>query len=216
MYTKHKWDSKNHFNFGYVQYLPKNFDENKKYPLVFFLHGAGECGEDLDVAMRHGYMKYVREDGKDYPFIFIAPQCPHGKYWGCYTESLLAFLDYICNTLPIDKERIYLTGLSMGGTGSWMLAMADPARFAAVAPICGTGIYWNGGALKNTPVFVYHGDCDDIVPVNESINMVKAVNKNGGNAQIEICYGIGHSAWEQAYGEDRLLNWMLAQKKSFN
>lgn len=115
MYTKHKWKSDRYFNFSYVKYLPKNYDSNKKYPLVFFLHGAGERGDDLDVAMRHGFMKYVREDGAEYPFIFIAPQCPHNKYWGCYTESLIAFLDYVCEELPVDKSRIYLTGLSMGG-----------------------------------------------------------------------------------------------------
>lgn len=216
MYTKHKWESENYFNFSYVKYLPKDFDANKKYPLVFFLHGAGERGNDLDVAMRHGYMKYVREEGREYPFIFVAPQCPHSKFWGCYTESLLAFLDYICETLPVDTDRVYLTGLSMGGTGTWMLAMADPSRFAAVAPICGTGIYWNGGMLKYNPIFVYHGDCDDIVPVTESVNMVKMVNKNGGNAKIEIVYGVGHDSWEQAYGDDKLLNWMLSQNKRCN
>lgn len=214
MYTKHKWNSDIYFNFGYVQYLPKDYDETKKYPLVFFLHGAGERGTDLDAAMRHGYMKYVREEGREYPFIFVAPQCPNSKFWGCYTESLIAFLDYICETLPIDADRIYLTGLSMGGTGSWMLAMADPSRFAALAPVCGTGIYWNAGMIKNIPIYAYHGDCDEVVPVHESINMVKMVNKNGGNAKIEICYGVGHDSWEQAYGDDRLLNWMLEQRKN--
>ena len=76
MYTKHKWSSDVHYNFNYVKYLPKDFDGNKKYPLVIFLHGAGERGDDLDLAMRHGYMKYVREEGKEYPFIFVGPQCP--------------------------------------------------------------------------------------------------------------------------------------------
>ncbi len=184
MYTKHKWESVDKFNFGYVKYLPKDYDENKKYPLVFFLHGAGERGEDLDFAMRHGYMKYVRENGAEYPFIFIAPQCPHEKYWGCYTESLIVFLDNILETLPIDKSRVYLTGLSVGGTGTWMLAMACPEKFAAIAPVCGTGIYWNGGVLKDIPIKIYHGDCDTIVPIEESINMLKAVNKAGGSASI--------------------------------
>lgn len=213
MYTKHKWESDKYFNFGYVKYLPKDYDETQKYPLVFFLHGAGERGEDLDVASRHGYMKYVRENNAEYPFIFVAPQCPNGKYWACYTESLLAFLDYICDTLPIDRERVYLTGLSMGGTGTWMLAMAEPERFAAIAPICGSGIYWNGGQLVNTPIMVYHGDCDDTVPIENSIEMVKSVNKRGGHAEIKVCYGVGHNAWENAYSSDELINWMLSHKK---
>lgn len=214
MYTKHKWKSEVYHNFGYVRYLPENYDENQKYPLVIFLHGAGERGDDLDVAVRHGYMKYVRENGREYPFICVAPQCPHGKYWGCYTESLLAFIDDICSTLPIDLDRVYLTGLSMGGTGTWMLAMADPERFAAIAPVCGSGIYWHGTVLAKMPIFMYHGDCDDIVPMYESANMLHSVNKHGNNnARLKVCYGVGHNAWDYAYTDDELLEWMLAQHR---
>ena len=178
MYTKHKWESDKYFNFNYVKYLPKDYDENKKYPLVFFLHGAGERGDDLDVASRHGYAKHMRESGREYPFIFIAPQCPFDKYWGCYTESLIAFLDYICEELSVDCDRIYLTGLSMGGTGTWMLAMAAPEKFAAIAPVCGSGICWYGESLKNIPVMVYHGVQDSIVPISESMTMLNAIEKN--------------------------------------
>lgn len=213
MYTKHRWEVEGKHAFGYVRYLPKDFDPNQKYPLVMFLHGAGERGEDLDVAVRHGYMKYVREEGKEYPFICIAPQCPKGKYWGCYTESLIAFLEYIMETLPVDRTRVYLTGLSMGGTGTWMLAMACPEKFAAIAPVCGSGICWNGEVLKNLPIMMYHGDCDRAVPITESVNMLHAVNQYGGNAQLKICYGVGHSAWDVAYADDALQNWLLAQQK---
>lgn len=212
MYTKHQWKSTNFFNFKYVQYLPKDYDPSKKYPLVFFLHGAGERGDDLDIAVRHGYMKNVKQ-GAEYPFIFIAPQCPDGKYWGCYTESLIAFLDFISDSLPVDEDRIYLTGLSMGGTGTWMLAMAAPERFAAIAPICGSGICWYAGTLKDIPIMMYHGDCDDIVPISESITMLSRINKQGGNAQLKICYGGVHDAWETAYNDNDFLSWMLAQKK---
>ena len=213
MYTKHKWESDRYFNFGYVQYFPKDYDENKKYPLVFFLHGAGERGEDLDWAGIRGYMRYVKEEGAEYPFIYIGPQCPYDKFWGCYTESLLAFLDYICETLPIDRDRIYLTGLSMGGTGTWMLAMAAPDRFAAIAPICGSGIYWNGCTLSNIPIMVYHGDCDLAVPIENSIEMVRSVNMNGGNAQIKVLYGVKHNAWDYAYKGDELYTWLLSHTR---
>lgn len=213
MYTSHQWETDIHFPFRYLRYLPENFDENKKYPLVFFLHGAGEWGENLEDVARHGYLQRVRENGEEFPFIVIAPQCPARKYWGCYTESLLAFLNFICESLPVDTERIYLTGLSMGGTGTWMLAMAAPERFAAMAPICGTGIYWFGESLVDIPIMIYHGDCDEIVPLSESISMVNSVNKRGGNAQIEICYGLGHNAWDVAYSGDRLMNWFLQYKK---
>ena len=214
MYRKLKWESDVHYNFGYVEYLPENFDKNKKYPLVIFLHGAGERGEDLDIASRHGFMKHVRESGREYPFIFVAPQCPCGKYWGCYTESLLAFIDYVTASLPVDADRVYLTGLSMGGTGTWMLAMADPERFAAIAPICGSGIYWYGEALKSIPVMVYHGDLDEIVPISNSLEMIKSVNRHGGNAEMKILYGVGHNAWDEAYAGDELYTWLLSHKKS--
>ena len=213
MYTKHKWQSDTHFNFGYAQYLPKDFDENKKYPLVLFLHGAGEWGDDLDVACRHGFMKHVRESGREYPFICIAPQIPQNRFWGCYTESLLAFLDYICETLPVDLDRVYLTGLSMGGTGTWMLGMAAPERFAAMAPICGSGIYWFGEALADVPVMMYHGDLDEVVPIEESVEMLRAIHKRGGKAELKICYGVKHGAWEIAYAGDELVNWLLSHKK---
>lgn len=210
MYTKHQWKSTNFFNFRYIQYLPMDYNENRKYPLVFFLHGAGERGENLDLVAKHGFMKYVKEEERDYPFIFIAPQCPQGKYWGCYTESLLAFLDEICAKLPIDSTRIYLTGLSMGGTGTFMLAMAAPERFAAIAPVCGSGIVWNGHILKETPVYMYHGDCDEVVPIQESITMLTKIHKYGGNAQLKICYGVGHNAWDVAYKGDELIEWMFS------
>jgi len=213
MYTKHKWNSDTYFNFQYVQYLPKDYDESKKYPLVFFLHGAGERGDDLDVAMRHGYMKHVRESGREYPFIFVAPQCPDEKYWACYTESLFAFLDDICQTLPIDMDRVYLTGLSMGGTGTWMLALAEPERFAAIAPVCGTGVCWYGEKLKDTPVCIYHGDCDELVPLHESVSMIKSIHQHGGNAELHICYGVAHNAWDVAYEGDELMNWMLGHTR---
>ena len=163
MYTKHRWNSNNFFNFNYVQYLPVDYDETKKYPLVLFLHGAGERGDDLDLAVKHGYMKYVKEEGREYPFIFIAPQCPAGKYWGCYTESLIAFLDEMIQTLPIDEARVYLTGLSMGGAGTWMLGNVCPNKFAAIAPVCGFGNHYFVSAMKDLPIYAFHGDCDDVV-----------------------------------------------------
>lgn len=214
MYTYQKWEHPVYFNFRYVQYLPRDFDHSKKYPLVLFLHGAGERGDYPELAARWGLMQQVRESGREYPFICISPLCPKGKYWGCYTESLLAFLDWLCENLPVDRSRVYLTGLSMGGTGTYMLAMAAPERFAAIAPICGSGIVWYGEALKDVPVFMYHGDCDEVVPLQESITMLKAIHTRGGHAQLKICYGVGHDAWKMAYHGDELINWLLSHRKS--
>ena len=215
MYSKNKWKNDCFYNFDYLQYLPKDFSADKKYPLVLFLHGADERGDDLDLVARYGFFEHMK-NGKEYPFIGIAPQCPHGKYWGCYMESLKAFLEDICETLPVDKNMVYLTGLSMGGTGTFMFAMANPEKFAAIAPICGSGIVWYAGALQNVPVYMYHGDCDDVVPISESITMLSEINKRGGNAQLKICYGVYHNAWDYAYEGDELTNWLLSHKKSEN
>ncbi len=213
MYTKHRWASETFYNFSYARYLPKDDDPAQTYPLVFFLHGAGERGDDVDLAVCNSFMRYVREDGKEYPFIFVAPQCPAGQYWGRYTESLLAFLEFICTTLPVDRSRVYLTGLSMGGTGTWLLAMAAPEKFAAIAPVCGCGLPWYGEVLVHTPVKMFHGDCDEVIPVDDSMAMLKSINKRGGHAELEICYGLGHNAWDVAYAGDDLVQWFLSYRR---
>ena len=212
MYVQKQWQTDSHHPFYYVEYLPKDYDPAKEYPLVLFLHGAGERVQDPHQAMFHGYMKYVREQGKDYPFIFIAPQCIGNAYWGSYTESLSAFLDYILETYAVDRRRVYLTGLSMGGTGTWMFAMARPNTFAALMPVCGSGIYWNVANLLKTPIYMVHGDCDTCVPISNSVEMLTSINSRGGNAKLKICYGVGHDAWNYAYTDDSLLEWMLSQR----
>lgn len=209
MYSKHRYESVHYQSFGYIQYLPKDFDENKKYPLVLFLHGAGERGEDLDLLAKHGYMKYHVENGREYPFIFISPQCPCDKYWGNYVESLHKFLDYICGILPIDESKIYLTGISMGGTGTYLMAQAEPKRFAAIAPICGSGINWYGGILKDVPCRIYHGDCDPSVDVHDSLSMASSVNRNGGRAELTVFPGVTHNCWDIVYSSDELIEWFL-------
>lgn len=213
MYTKHRWHSDRWHNFQYVVNLPEQVEPGQRYPLVLFLHGAGERGEDLDVACRHGYMRYVREQGAQYPFLFVAPQCPEGDYWGCYTESLLHFIDAVCAAYPVDPDRVILTGLSMGGTGAWMLAMADPERFSCLVPVCGTGIVWNAKRLADLPIRIYHGDDDPIVPLEESVTMLRELTRAGADVQLTICYGVGHNAWEVAYQDKALIDWMLAQRR---
>ena len=212
MYVQKQWQTDSHHPFYYVEYLPKDYDPAKEYPLVLFLHGAGERVQDPHQAMFHGYMKYVREQGKEYPFIFIAPQCIGNAYWGSYTESLSAFLDYVLETYAVDRRRVYLTGLSMGGTGTWMFAMARPNTFAAIMPVCGSGIYWNVANLLKTPIYMVHGDCDTCVPISDSVEMLTSINSRGGNAKLKICYGVGHDAWNYAYTDDSLLEWMLSQR----
>jgi len=215
MYTKHQWNSDKHFNFKYALYLPKDYDETKKYPLVFFLHGAGERGDDAELSCRNGFMQHVRDEGREYPFIYVSPQCPEGKFWACYTESIHAFIDYICDTLPVDRNRICLTGLSMGATGLWTIAMADTSKFCCLAAVCGNSPSWNAHLLKDIPICMYHGDCDDVVPLTGSTNMLK-VNRVGGRAKLTILHGVGHNAWDYAYADPELLDWILSQRKDQN
>ncbi len=214
MFTKHKYLSEHYQSFGYIQYLPKDYNENNKYPLVLFLHGAGERGDDLELLAKHGYMKYHIEKGREYPFIFISPQCPEDKYWGNYVESLHKFLGYICETLPVDKDRVYLTGISMGGTGTWLMAQADPTPFAAIAPICGSGIPWYSEKLTDIPCRIYHGDCDESVNVHDSISMASSINRNGGKAELVIFNGVYHNCWDKVYSQDELIEWFLSKLRS--
>ena len=131
-------------HWGYLQALPKDFDPAKTYPLVIFLHGAGECGNgttELDRVAIHGYPMHA-EQGRDYPFILVSPQLPWGEFWCSYIESLNLFLDHILATLPVDPKRVYLTGLSNGGTGTYLWGQTSPERFAALLPVCGASIVW--------------------------------------------------------------------------
>ena len=201
-------------HWGYLQALPANYHETTQdYPLVIFLHGTGECGNgttELDRVAIHGYPKYVNE-GTDYPFILISPQLPEGKYWGAYIESLNLFLDYLIDTLRIDTKRIYLTGLSNGGTGTWLWGQANANRFAALIPVCGAGICWGVREMLNLPVWAFHGDCDECIDYHESIRMVDGINAMGGHARVTIYPGAGHGCWIYAYTDQELIRWMLEQ-----
>ena len=169
-------------NFHYLKYTPKT-NESEKKPLLIFMHGAGERGEpdgsELERICRHGYFKEVAE-GKEFPFIMVAPQCPKDDYWGSFIESLNLFLDKIIEENNIDTDRIYLTGLSMGGTASWLWGQSSSDRFAAIAPVCGEGISWYSSRLTNTPIRAFHGDIDDVVSPHQSLAMVSSINKRGG------------------------------------
>ena len=209
------WNNPCGQSFHYLCYLPKDFDPAKKYPLVFFLHGAGERGNEdgseLEYVYRYFWIDRARK-GEDFPCVMVAPQCPREKYWACYMESLNRFLDFAIDEYAVDTDRIYLTGLSMGGTGTWHWSMGNPERFAAVAPVCGTGVYWYGEKLINKPVWAFHGDVDETVPPEESLQMVKSVNKRGGHAKLTLFHNVGHDAWVGAYKGTELLDWMLAQR----
>ncbi len=199
----------------YRMYFPADYDTetDKKWPLLIFLHGAGERGTDLTAVYRHGPLREV-EQGRDFPFLIAAPQLSGQEYWGGYIESLNAWLDDLLQTHAIDPDRVYLTGLSMGGTGTWLWAMASAKRFAAILPMCGTGICWCAGNVTRLPIWTFHGSADEIIPVEESIHMVNRVNASGGNARLTICEGYTHDCWTETYAREDIYDWLLSHKRS--
>jgi len=193
---------------NYLLWIPKahSSDKDKSFPLLIFLHGSGERGENLELVKTHGPPSFV-ENRPDFPFITVSPQCPNGTWWD--VENLQAMLDQVRSKYKIDSSRIYLTGLSMGGFGSWAWACKYPSQFAAIAPICGGGDIQFAGALKNTPIWAFHGESDPIVPVKRTIEMVEAVNKNGGSARMTIYPEVGHDSWIKTYNNPELYTWLI-------
>lgn len=195
---------------GYLLYLPRDYDKEKSWPLMLFLHGAGERGDDLELVKKHGPPKLIAA-GKDFPFIVVSPQCPKGRWWE--PMELVALLDEISGKYKVDPDRIYVTGLSMGGFGSWRLAAYAPERLAAIAPICGGGeTYWTK-EFAHLPVWAFHGAKDTGVPLERSQAMVDALKKSGGDPKFTIYPDAGHDSWSAAYDDPELYKWLLAQKR---
>ncbi len=205
---------------GYLLYLPRGYETeaDKKWPLVLFLHGRGESNGPLSLVAKWGPPKFA-ERGDDLPFILVSPQCPRDGRWSDDTRQrqLAALLDAVTTELRVDEDRIYLTGLSMGGYGSWSLAANHPDRFAAVAPICGGGDPSSAEELKSLPIWVFHGDQDGAVPFRKSVEMVEAIKKAGGEkVRFTSLEHVGHNCWSSAYALPELYSWMLSQRASAN
>jgi predicted peptidase len=195
---------------NYLLYIPEDYkDYSKKWPLMLFLHGAGERGADIEKVKVHGPPKLI-EQGKSFPFIVVSPQCPENQYWSI--DALNVLLENIINTYSIDEERIYLTGLSMGGYGTWAFASAYPEKFAALAPICGGGNPDNAYKLKNIPIWVFHGAKDKVVKLEESQKMVDAIEDAGGNIRFTIYPESGHDSWTDTYNNEELYLWFQNHK----
>ncbi|MEA5625335.1 prolyl oligopeptidase family serine peptidase [Nostoc sp. UHCC 0251] len=179
-------------------------------PTILFLHGASERGSNLDDVKRHGIAKIV-EQHPDFPFIVISPQCPRGEYWN--VERLSVLLDKVIASYPVDPDRLYLTGLSMGGYGTWHLAAAQPERFTAIAPICGGGNPQAAGKFQNLPVWAFHGAKDNVVPLSESEIMVSALKARDGNVKFTVYPEAAHDSWTQTYNNPDLYEWFLQHQR---
>ncbi len=195
---------------GYLLYLPQNYEQQDSWPLMLFLHGAGERGTDLDLVKKHGPPKLVAA-GREFPFIIVSPQCREQRWW--QPVELNALLDEIVRKYKVDEDRIYVTGLSMGGFGTWSLAAYAPRRFAAVVPICGGGeTYWTR-RFAHLSCWVFHGAKDHVVPIQRSQEMVDALKKNGGDARLTVYPEAGHDSWTETYNNPELYRWLLQQKR---
>ncbi len=193
----------------YLVVKPEKYDPDDKYPLIIFLHGRGESGDDLKLVKVHGPFKKVKE--LNLPVLIVAPQTPIDERWD--VDMLSPFVDHVLEDLPVDRERVYLTGLSLGGYGTWDLAVRRPEIFAAIAPICGGGKPTQADRIKTIPVWAFHGAKDSVVPLKNTTDMVNALYKVGGNPRLTVYSYADHDSWTETYNNPALYEWMLKQKK---
>jgi predicted peptidase len=227
---KHEFEDARGQKLPYRLLKPLVVEKGKRYPLVVFLHGAGERGTDNEKQLIHGVPQFATEENrKKYPCFLIAPQCPEGKRWvevdwGADSHKLpkepseparltLELIHRSMKELPIDPDRVYVTGLSMGGYGTWDLVARRPDLFAAAAPVCGGADEATAATIKHVPVWVFHGAKDTAVKPARSRNMVAALEKAGGKPKYTEYPDVGHNSWDNAYRDPEFYKWLFAQRQ---
>jgi predicted peptidase len=212
---------------NYRLLTPASYDKQQKYPLVLFMHGAGERGDDNAVQLVHGMNDFARDENRTkFPCFVVAPQCPRNDSWRARRSAdspnpgpsetmqlVVALLDSLAKEFSVDARRLYVTGLSMGGMGTWDLIQRMPEKFAAAAPICGGGDPQQASKLVYLPIWVFHGDKDTSVPVDQSRQMVTAIRNAGGKPIYTEYVGVGHNSWEATYKDPMFMSWLFAQKR---
>lgn len=216
--------------------LPENYNPSKKYPLVFFLHGAGERGNDNEKQLVHGAKLFLKEEVRtDYPAIIVFPQCPQNSFWSnvdfkmengkrifgfkAEGEPTLAMkmaqelLYFILQEYPVNNKRVYAGGLSMGGMGTFEIVRRNPKLFAAAFPICGGGELSTASVMKKTKWWVFHGGKDDVVPPELSEKMVDALKAIKAAVKFTLYPDANHNSWDPAFAEPELLSWLFKQKR---
>lgn len=204
----------------YLLYVPEGKESKKgeKIPMLLFLHGAGERGSNVTKVAVHGPPKLIKEK-KEFPFIIISPQCPAGEKWK--PGVLMQLVKEVMKEHNGDPERVYVTGLSMGGYGTWDLGLKQPERFAAIVPICGGGntidillpAKGKAEALKSLPVWAFHGAKDEGVKVSESERMVEMLKRAGNEAKLTVYPEAGHDSWTETYNKQELYDWLLKHRR---
>ncbi len=210
---------------------PKDYDPKKKHPLVLFFHGAGERGDDNRRQLIHGMNEFASDEMMEkYPCFVVAPQCPSGIQWVdtpwtldahtmpdeptapmCMSLGLLSVLE---KEFSVDPHRIYVTGLSMGGFGTWDAIQRHPDRFAAAVPVCGGADLAKAKDIAHIPVWVFHGDRDSVVKTKRSRDMVAALKKAGGSPRYTEYPNTGHNAWKATYSNPKMYEWLFSQRKA--
>jgi predicted peptidase len=196
----------------YLLYLPEAYRHGAgdDWPLLLFLHGAGQRGDDLDAIKKHGPPKLVQARA-DFPLVVVSPQCTLGRRWDA--QQLAELVEHVARTHRVDRSRMYITGLSMGGYGTWAMIAAHPKLFAAAVPICGGGVPENAPQIGGQPIWAFHGEQDPIVPLSEGQRMVDAIQRAGGNVRWTVYPGVAHDSWTATYENAEVWRWLLAQRR---
>jgi poly(3-hydroxybutyrate) depolymerase len=192
-------------------YFPEDYGNGEKFPLLLFLHGAGERGNNLKHVLRNGLPGIIAK-GKQLPMMVLSPQCPPDQQWD--TQQLLALLDYLQSKYSVDRNRVYVCGFSMGGFGTWQLAIEAPQRFAAIIPIAGGGDVDRADQLASLPIWAFHGDEDRTVPVEQTTRMIDAIQRAGGSPRLSVLKGEGHGIANRVLFRSDLYEWLLAHHRS--
>ena len=218
--TVHRLDKKVDVGLNYLLYLPPDFERQQAWPMILFLHGSGERAATSKRSKQEGLPEMIEHLGRNSPSSkCVSPQCPEGDAWTWRLESLSALIDEAIARYKVDPDRIYLTGLSMGGFGTWALATYTPDRFAAIIPICGGGELTSVRRLKNLPVWAFHGAKDPIVPIARTQELVDALTKAHGTVahgtvKFTIYPEAQHDSWTATYDNPEIYKWLLEQKRA--
>jgi len=198
---------------AYVVYVPREYDPAKEWPLIVFLHGAGERGDDGLHQTEVGIGTAIREHPDRFPALVVMPQCPKDVWWDDAIPDIDMSIARTVDEYNVDSSRIYLTGISMGGYATWMYGAQHVDRFAALMPICGGGNPADAAQLAQRPIWAFHGAIDQVVRPEESKKMVKAVEEADGDVQLTLYEDVGHVSWDKAYGDKKAIRWLLRQEK---
>jgi predicted peptidase len=201
--------------FPYQVFVPHHYTADRSWPLILFLHGSGQSGTDGEAPVAAGLGAAIRCREQSFPFLAVFPQSAE-QTWDAASadgQRVMAILDEICREFTIDPDRVYLTGMSMGGGGVWSLAATYPERWGSIAPVCGYGDPAWAGRFADIPCWCFHGALDNVIPVEQSRAMIRALREAGGQPRYTEYPDVRHDSWKPAYANDELYEWFLRQRR---